>query len=212
MTSPAPEQLSGAFLTALMLTRTSLRKLERTSHNSFQKFNFVSAEDTIAQCKMALLARNIFVESEWDHHTTKDNWIAITFRVHFMDHETAKTETLIRHAAYPVVARSGMPEDKAVNCATTAGIAYWFRGFLMLPRVEKGTDIDFIEDSDHDILDSETLESVGELLSIMRNSQPSMTEPQLTSILRARAQSANIKLDKTFVDDCISKASKGKTQ
>ena len=86
----------------------------------------------------------------------------------------------------------------------------------MLPRVEKGTDIDAFDDKDwsssplHTLITPETQESINTLLGIMKESQPQMTESQLTSILRARAQSANSLLDKTFVEACIDKAAKGK--
>ena len=210
------EAYSPEIFQALLRARKNLMGLERTSRNDFQKFNYVSAEDTINQCMTALLREDIIVDSEW--HKLQDSphrngeWIHVDFHIQYHNHETAKVEMHDRESEYPVVARSGMPEDKAVNCGLTADIAYWFRGFLMLPRVEKGTDIDSFDDKQHNVITPETDQSIDALLEIMRESQPKMTRGHLTSLLRDRAKSANVPLDETFVEACIDKAQKGKKQ
>ena len=51
---------------------------------------------------------------------------------------------------FPVVVRSGMPEDKATSAAITTATAYYLQGLFMLPRVDSVPEIDQLDDMKFD--------------------------------------------------------------
>lgn len=192
----------------LLMAQMNLQYILKDSRNEFAKYDYVSADAYIGACRQALndvglaLTRCFTFDRE-------DMTVAIIFTL--MNPTVGERDSEHFTIVMPVVARTGMPEDKATLAAVTTGTSYFLQGLFMLPRLDSAPELDQIDDKGYNHnpdspLDEATHAKVDELRQVLASGGMEKTIKELTTILRGRAKDGNQKLDAAFVSTCIDKA------
>ena len=131
--------MTAKIATALVAAQKSLKGVHKTSTNNHHKYDYASSESIYAECRDALFEQGLIVVplSSSASHAQDGTWLVRHYRVL---HESG--EHLDADQVWPVVPGNGRPLDKALASAATASLAYFLRDLLLLPRVEKGVDLD----------------------------------------------------------------------
>ena len=118
----------------LLKAQQSIESVDKSSRNDFNNFNYASAETMIIDCRAALHKHGLVV--------TRNGWRVInepdaTPLVEAVYGLALKDgHSVVCATQYPIVAKKGMPEDKALNASLTTGLNYFLRDLLLVPRVE----------------------------------------------------------------------------
>lgn len=134
LTTPSPALLAAALVAA----QRAAVGVHKSSRNGFHKYDYASAEQIIWVATKALTGAGlalICAESE----IIGDGQLYLRRRF-VLCHEAGGERALSQ--VWPIVPEKGRPLDKAVAAADTAGLGYLLRSLLLLPRVERGTDLD----------------------------------------------------------------------
>ncbi len=120
---------------ALALARDRCKMAAKSSHNSFHKYDYASADEVIATAKAALA----------------DSGLAVIPQAHKMSVQMAGNKSfysvdrtiLLTHSSgeyvpitldWPVIPDNGRPLDKALATALTTSMSYLLRDLLQMPR------------------------------------------------------------------------------
>lgn len=139
---------------ALVAAQKDLKGVHKDARNSFNGYDYASAESIYRECRDALLAHGLVVlpsDAEvcvipatltvpLEKQMQAVTGHALLRRQYLLTHESGEERTFKQD--WPVVPEKGRPFDKAVASAATASLAYFLRDLLLLPRVEKGVDLD----------------------------------------------------------------------
>ncbi len=159
MTAPNP---TAALLQSLVEAQRIARGVEKTSTNTFHKYNYagtesiiLEAKDAMAQTGLALIPRGARMFSigtrmdvGLDPRTPREVPQLFIARRWSLVHQGGGILEL-EEQVWPVVPDKGRPLDKAVAAADTASLGYLLRNVLMLARVEEGTDLDHDSRDEH---------------------------------------------------------------
>jgi hypothetical protein len=129
-----------ALYAALLQAQRFVSGVEKDSENAFQKYKYASTEDMLQEARECLLKAGLTCFCEhW--YILDGNVVSMMTLVHAESGESKSTTI-----AMPLVEEKGRPRDKAVTTALTYSLGYFMRGLLLIPRVEKGTDVDNRDD------------------------------------------------------------------
>ena len=130
------KQLYGALLEA----QKSLEGVEKKSTNQFARYDYVSAEDMVISAREALHRSGLVIgRKSW---SIGDGKAKSTF---FIAHPESGEE-IAGDTEFPVVEKKGNPADKAAATALTTGLGYFLRDVLLLPRFNRGENMDHRDD------------------------------------------------------------------
>lgn len=128
----------------LRLAQQSIAGIVKDGHNSFAKYDYVSAEALIRDSRSALHSAGLVlvpaalrIVGEGEERRLDASW-------EVRDEEGAAVAV---GCAWPVVIEKGRPLDKAIAVARTASLGYLLRDLLLLPRVAHEDELDW---SGHD--------------------------------------------------------------
>lgn len=135
---------------ALRLAQQAMPGVHHDARNQFARYDYVSAESMILHCRGALHSAGLTLSAvssiiavvDGVHVTPKGGDampLMMMHRVWCLAHDSGTERTYEQD--WPVVVEKGRPLDKAVAGADTASLSYLLRNLLMVPRVEKGTDL-----------------------------------------------------------------------
>ena len=130
---------------AIVNAQAMARAVEKDGRNAYAKYDYVSAEQMIAEARKVLAANGlafVLVSSEVDGSTPPN--VRTAWKLMH-----ASGESLDISAETPAIEGKQRPLDKAVATALTYAQNYALRGLLNLPRVEKGTEVDERDDGAH---------------------------------------------------------------
>ena len=134
-----------ALSAALVAAQRAAVGVHKSSRNSFHKYDYASAEQIIWVATKALTGAGLALICIASEITGEGQ---LYLRRHFdLIHEGGGSKVLSQ--VWPIVPEKGRPLDKAVAAADTAGLGYLLRSLLLLPRVEKGTDLDEPRGDEH---------------------------------------------------------------
>lgn len=126
---------------AILVAQKSLDHVSKDARNAFHKFNYVSAEAMITDCRAALHEAGLVLltlKSTVDGNTLRCTYLLM-----------CGEESLEMTFDTPAVEGSGRPLDKAFASSSTTNLSYFLRGLLLVPRVEEGADMNTRNDTNH---------------------------------------------------------------
>jgi len=129
----------------LLEAQQNLTHIVKDASNDFVKYKYPKADSYIAACRTALIAAGLLLKRSFAFDRD-DMTVSVMFDMYAPD----EGECLHDHVVFPVVVRSGMPEDKATSAAVTTATAYYLQGLFMLPRVDSVPEIDDLDDTKFD--------------------------------------------------------------
>lgn len=147
---------------ALIRAQKTAKEVAKSSENSYHRYAYASAESIIAEARDALGQHGLAVTASW---TVVDGRVNVQY---ILMHEDGARESFF--ATTPIVPEKGRPVDKAEATALTYNMGYFLRGLLLLPRVEKGAEVDARDDRNHDP-DMDVLIEYRELLKQVNHEQ-----------------------------------------
>lgn len=135
--------------TALVAAQTKAQAVAKDAENNFHRYKYASAEAIIAEARTSLSSAGLAViPMGWE--LSQDR---LTIEVKYrLFHTSGEYLDMVTHTA--VVVEKGRPQDKAEATALTYNLGYFLRGLLLLPRVEKGLEVDA---RDHEPADPKAL-------------------------------------------------------
>lgn len=124
---------------ALVAAQKSLKGVHKNAHNQHHRYDYASSESIFRECRDALFDHGLVVvpKASRTRHEESGVWLVREYAIVHEDGEALEAEQV-----WPVVPGNGRPLDKAIASAATASLAYFLRDLLLLPRVEKGVDLD----------------------------------------------------------------------
>lgn len=129
----------------LRAAQMNLTHIVKDASNDFAKYKYPKADSYIAACRKALLDSGLVLTRSFGFDR-EDMTVTVMFDLYSPDEGECKHDVI----NFPVVVRSGMPEDKATSAAITTATAYYLQGLFMLPRVDNVPEIDQLDDMKFD--------------------------------------------------------------
>ena len=129
----------------LRAAQMNLTHIVKDASNDFAKYKYPKADSYIAACRTALLESGLVLTRSFAFDR-EDMTVSVMFDLYSPDEGECKHDAI----NFPVVVRSGMPEDKATSAAITTATAYYLQGLFMLPRVDSVPEIDQLDDMKFD--------------------------------------------------------------
>jgi hypothetical protein len=115
---------------ALLLAQSNIAGVGKDAKNSFQNYDYVSAETMITECRRALhKAGLLFCRKSW--LMTEGNTVMSEY---LLTHPESGEEMQVKNEM--VVPPNQKQLDKAVLAALTTGMNYTLRDLLLIPRCE----------------------------------------------------------------------------
>ena len=181
----------------LMASQKSLLYILKDASNDFAKYKYPKADSYIAKCREALLENDLLLKRTFSFDRD-DMTVSIVFELIAPDVGQVDTDQV----CFPVVVRTGMPEDKATSAAVTTGTAYYLQGLFMLPRVDSIPEIDDIDDTKFDPAIQSKMAELSELsgLNIER----------VRTVVTQRASEAKVPVTLEFISTLIETAKTAK--
>lgn len=139
--------MSAKIAAALVAAQKSLKGVHKSAHNGHHNYDYASSESIYAECRDALFDAGLVVMPSASSIVTIDGavWLRREYKILHAEGDEMPAEQV-----WPIVPGNGRPLDKACASAATASLAYFLRDLLLLPRVEKGVDLDDGDDArDH---------------------------------------------------------------
>jgi hypothetical protein len=198
----------------LLAAQKNLSYILKDARNDFAKYDYVGVDSYILACRTALLDVDLVLTRCFTFDRS-DMTVMVIFTL--MNPDTDDSDGELHTVVLPVVARAGMPEDKATLAAVSTATSYFLQGLFMLPRLDKTPELDEIDDrvkattSQEAPMPEDLYLRVEELQDVLSDSGKEVTIKELMKILRGRAKDSGKTLDAAFVTTCIDKA-KGKNQ
>tara|TARA_R110002012_G_scaffold170775_2_gene335362 strand:+ start:5849 stop:6661 length:813 start_codon:yes stop_codon:yes gene_type:complete len=120
---------------ALLAAQKDLNAVAKDSRNQHQRYDYVSAENMIGECRQVLHAHGLtltagnvelmpFGDTQYGEAVLVSHGMRLTYG----------DEVLELTRAWPAVPGKGRPLDKAVAGALTANLSYTLRDLLLIPR------------------------------------------------------------------------------
>lgn len=145
---------------ALLRAQARVVTIEKDATNAHHRYRYVSSEAMLATTRNVLAEEGIAVLPTSTTIRFADGVIrtpvgreleevrghAVLWRSYLVVHAESG-ECMCASQEWPIVPEKGRPLDKAAAGADTVSLAYFLRDLLLIPRVDKGTDLD---DSDRD--------------------------------------------------------------
>lgn len=125
----------------ILKAQMSVQAVAKDAKNAFHKYDYVSSEAMIADCRNALHAAGLSVVCVGRKIT--DKVLTSTFRV------ADDKDHLEMSIDFPIVPDKGRPEDKAAAGAMTTSLSYFLRDLLLVPRKDEA-DINRRDDTRYD--------------------------------------------------------------
>jgi hypothetical protein len=125
-----PETLAEALLAA----QANIETIAHDGRNDFAKYNYVTAETMIAECRKVLLDAGVLLTAGDVELIPCAEDTMIVRQTHRLSAPKIGEgiDTITRD--WPAVVSKGRPIDKAVAGALTAGLSYTLRDLLLIPR------------------------------------------------------------------------------
>ncbi|NIM50428.1 MAG: hypothetical protein GTO22_14460 [Gemmatimonadales bacterium] len=133
---------------SIVLAQHLARHVVKRSKNQHHQYEYASTEDVIRECNHALSAAGLAflpVEYRIDRSTEPATLHANYVLLHWKD-----TRSMAFSSQTSILPGKGRPEDKAEATAKTYDLGYTLRGLLLLPRVDKGTEVDQRDDGGYE--------------------------------------------------------------
>lgn len=132
-----------SLISALAKAQAEARGVEKLARNEFARFDYASAEQLIAYATEIMGGHGLALIPSASELLDSDKaattpWVLR--QTWTLLHTSGESLTLTRD--WPCTTGKGKPEDKAVAGAYTASLGYLVRDVLLVPRVERGTDLD----------------------------------------------------------------------
>lgn len=127
---------------ALVRAQRAAKEVTKSSENKYHGYGYASAEAMIAEARDAIGQAGLAVITEW---TVSEGRVNVNY---ILMHEEGGSMSLM--SSTPILPEKGRPADKAEATALTYNLGYFLRGLLLLPRVEKGAEVDDRDDRDHE--------------------------------------------------------------
>jgi len=141
MTTTKHENLAAALAAA----QAAAAAVEKDARNAHMRYDYASAEAIIGEARAALASAGVAVIplsavvstiADGLPGWTPNAMLRAVWRVSYGgEHIDLDTE-------WPILIEKGRPADKALAGARTASLGYFLRDLLLLPRVEKGAEMD----------------------------------------------------------------------
>jgi len=198
----------------LLAAQKNLSYILKDARNDFAKYDYVGVDSYILACRTALNDVDLVLTRCFTFDRS-DMTVMVIFTL--MNPDTDERDGELHTVVLPVVARAGMPEDKATLAAVSTATSYFLQGLFMLPRLDKTPELDEIDDrvkahpAQEPAMPEDLYLRVEELQTILSDSGKEVTIKELMKILRGRAKDSGKTLDAAFVTTCIDKA-KGSSQ
>lgn len=125
---------------ALVAAQKSLKGVHKDARNKHHSYDYASSESIFLECRDALFDAGLVVLPRASSKRVEEDGTTWLVREYKILH--AEGESMDAEQVWPVVPGNGRPLDKAIASAATASLAYFLRDLLLLPRVEKGVDLD----------------------------------------------------------------------
>lgn len=134
---------------ALNAAQTDARALEKTSKNEFASYMYASAEAVIAESRHALSKNGLAFDCVSSTIQFREGIpVPLLVSIYELQHISGAMKTYT--SEMPIVEGKGKPADKSNCTARTYDLGYVLRSILLLPRVEKGSEVDQRDDGDYE--------------------------------------------------------------
>lgn len=118
----------------LLKAQQAIESVDKSSRNDYNSFNYTSAETMITDCRVALHKQGLLVTRNGWRIINEPDATPVVEAVYVLAHKDG--HSVVCATQYPILAKKGMPEDKALNASLTTGLNYFLRDLLLVPRVE----------------------------------------------------------------------------
>jgi hypothetical protein len=118
---------------ALFEAQQAIDGVGKSSRNDFHKYQYVSAESMLAQCRPVLHSAGLLIRR--DSFTVDCD--AGTMNSAFTVTHVASNESRTFQFPWAFSAQKERPMDKAIAGALTTSLNYWLRDLLMIPRMDE---------------------------------------------------------------------------
>ncbi len=191
--------------TRLMKAQEALPFIIKDAQNSHAGYKYPKADSYIASCRSALLDSGLVMRRTF-WFNREDMTVNIHFAIIAPDCGVSQDDGPI---VCPVVARKGMPEDKAMFAALTSSTSYYLQGLFMLPRLDSAPEVDQINDTEFVPTEEDERDlwvAIKELAELV-----GMDTDKVTSMVTTRANETGERITAAFVRSLIdtAKAKKG---
>lgn len=125
-----------ALTAALIEAQQAIRSVGKDAKNDFAKYDYVSAETMIAECRRALhKAGLLFCRTHWDMKQTFENGVTTMVSSYLLSHPESGED--LKMVSEMVVPPNQKQLDKAVLAALTTSLNYMLRDLLLIPRADE---------------------------------------------------------------------------
>ena len=124
-----------ALTAALIEAQQAIRSVGKDAKNDFAKYDYVSAETMIAECRRALHASGLlFCRTHWDLKQPMEG-VTTMASSYLLSHPESGDE--MKMTSEMVVPPNQKQLDKAVLAALTTSLNYMLRDLLLIPRADE---------------------------------------------------------------------------
>jgi hypothetical protein len=121
-------------MTALSVAQKAIRSVGKDAKNDFAKYDYVSAETMISECRRALhKAGLVFSRTAWEMKTTEFGVTVVSNYV--LNHPESGEQ--ISMSSEMIVPPAQKQLDKATLAALTTSLNYMLRDMLLIPRADE---------------------------------------------------------------------------
>ena len=137
------------FAIALLKAQQEIHGVGKDAKNSFQNYDYVSAEAIVAVSRLALNAHGLTVDREFtiDEAQAVPPMLPILKSTFHVSHAESGGSR-VRSSEWFIVEGKGRPIDKALAGALTSSLAYFLRDLLQIPKQEEAESLDRRDDRD----------------------------------------------------------------
>ena len=132
---------------ALLNAQREIRGVGKDGKNSFQNYEYVTAEAIVAVSRSALNTHGLTVDREFiiDDAQAVLPMLPILKSTFHLSHAESGGTT-VRSTDWFIVENKGRPVDKALAGALTSSLAYFLRDLLLIPKQEEADSLDKRDD------------------------------------------------------------------
>ena len=124
-----------ALTAALIEAQQAIRSVGKDAKNDFAKYDYVSAETMIAECRRALHASGLlFCRTHWDLKQSMEGVMTMVSS-YLLSHPESGED--LKMVSEMVVPPNQKQLDKAVLAALTTSLNYMLRDLLLIPRADE---------------------------------------------------------------------------
>ncbi len=120
---------------ALIRAQQAIRSVGKDAKNDFAKYDYVSAETMIAECRRALHASGLlFCRTHWDLKQSSEGFTTMVSSYLLSHPESGEDMKMVSEMVVPPNQKQ---LDKAVLAALTTSLNYMLRDLLLIPRADE---------------------------------------------------------------------------